>query len=122
MLEKKAIKAIEYDHLAFHISASGVIARTTLNQNVPNKPNATADVVPFDNNIDFGDDVPDFDLDLLQMISQVEEQEKANVQVTPTTTTTTKMTSIMSSNVLNNVPKSLLHNCTIQNITFNMPK
>ena len=75
-------------------------------------------IVPFENNIEFGDDVPD--VDLLQMITQVEKEQ--NISMTVSTAMTSTTSSMVASSVLNNVPKSLFHNCTIQNVTFNMPK
>ena len=105
-------RGIEYQNVRVDIRAL-----VTPQQILPEKENVSDKIVPFDSNMEFGD-VPD--LDLLQMITQVEaEEEKKNKQVTPTTTT---MTAMLSSNILNNVPKSLFHNCTIQNVTFNMAK
>ena len=86
-------------------------------QPVQNKENSDANIVPFEPNFD-DQGVPDFDL--LEILKEVEEPHEearnTHVMMTPTTTATT------SNNVLNNIPKSLFHNCTIQNITFNMNK
>ena len=68
-------------------------------------------VVPFE--ADFSDqEVPDFDL--MALITDVQ-QDKMSPKKTSTQAVTT-------SNILNNVPKSMFSNCTIQNVTFNMPK
>ena len=84
---------------------------------VENKENANSDIIPFEPN--FNDqDVPD--IDLLEILKQVEEASR-NVEIAKQNTTLT-MTAMTANNVLNNIPKSLFHNCTIQNITFNMPK
>ena len=85
-------------------------------QAVQKNDNVTSDIVPFEANIDdFQDEeVPDFDL--VSILDQVEKSQKTenvpNTQGGPM--------SMMSNQVVNNIPKSLFHNCTIQNITFNM--
>ena len=87
------------------------LAIAAMSRPVMEKENVCDAIVPF--NPQFDDDIPDFDL--IQLLKEVEQEEKPK---TPPHTTTKN--SMMSSNVVNNVPKSLFHNCTIQNITFNM--
>ena len=74
------------------------------------KENVNDVVVPFE--ADFNEqEVPDFDL--LEMLKEYDEPKKTERPPT---------TAMMNNQVLNNVPKSLFHNCNIQNVTFNMPK
>ena len=84
---------------------------------VESKENAHDNAIPFEPNFD-EQGVPDFNL--LQILKEVEEPRENSVSLQVTTMPTT--TAMTSNNVLNNVPKSLFHNCTIQNITFNMSK
>ena len=80
---------------------------------VEQKENATSAIIPFDAHFDNinNQEVPDFDL--VSILDEVEKSQKTeNAQGVAT--------SMMSNQVVNNIPKSLFHNCTIQNITFNM--
>ena len=116
-LENKPIpKAIE-GNVTVNVASNAVTLYTTPNS-VVQKENVSDNIVPFENNIEFGDDVPNFDL--LQMITQMEKEQ--NISTTVSTATTSTTSSMVASSVLNNVTKSLFHNCTIQNVTFNMPK
>ena len=71
-------------------------------------------IVPFE--ADFTDqEVPDFDL--MAILSDVtQERNKVSSPVKK------NAIAVTTSNILNNVPKSMFSNCTIQNVTFNMPK
>ena len=82
-----------------------------------NKENVSDVVVPFQPQFD-DQGVPDFDL--IEIMNNLESPEKATTTACMTVTTTSS--AMTANNVLNNIPKSLFHNCTIQNITFNMPK
>ena len=76
------------------------------------KENATNEIVPFEANFK-EDSIPDFDL--VSILNDVEKEEKTENMTKPNQTAM-----VSTSQVLNNIPKSLFHNCTIQNITFNM--
>ena len=78
---------------------NAVTLMTPTERGFKTKKMSQINIIPFDSNVEFGD-VPDFDL--LQMINEVEERENINKSSTPMTSTTMAM---MSSNVLNNVPK-----------------
>ena len=56
------------------------------------------------------DELPDFDL--VSILNEIENSQ--------TTQAPKSNTAMMSNQVVNNIPKSLFHNCTIQNIMFNM--
>ena len=86
------------------------LAIAPVSKEIIEKPNSSDAIVPFQPQFD-QDEVNDFDL--VQILKEVEENEKLAI---PTTT------SMMASHVVNNIPKSLFHNCTIQNVTINMPK
>ena len=79
-------------------------------QPVMEKPNAATPIVPFEANFE-DEGVPDFDL--VSILDEVENSQKTENQTSSTTMVSTNQ-------VVNNIPKSLFHNCTIQNITFNM--
>ena len=67
----------------------------------PNVSSANA-IIPFESDMDTNQEVPDFDL--MALMNDIKrEQERA-----PVLNTTT-------SNILNNIPKSMFSNCTIQN-------
>ena len=116
---KKKAKAIQYGryNVNVNVGPSNAVTLVTPQNIVQNKENVSAEIIPFESNMEFGD-VSDFDL--LQMINEVGERENLTQNLTPTTTTNSS--AMMSNNVLNNMPKSWFHNCTIQNVTFNMPK
>ena len=78
----------------------------------PKKENVTNEIVPFEANFK-EDSIPDFDL--VSILNDVEKEEK-----TKNTTKPNQTAMVSTSQVVNNIPKSLFHNCTIQNITFNM--
>ena len=86
---------------------------------INDKENVCDVVIPYHPQFD-DDEVADFDL--MQIMNNLESPTKPeNTAVAPAVVPTTT-SSMTSNNVLNNIPKSLFHNCTIQNITFNMPK
>ena len=68
-------------------------------------------MVPYDP--EFDQEVPDFDL--LAILNEVENGQEKRTDLAVSTTKT-------NTNVLNNVPRSMFSNCTIQNITFNIQK
>ena len=79
---------------------------------VQNKENVNQEIVPFEANFkDPDQDVPDFDLMAIMNDIEKEQQAVPKSQVSVATTT---------SNILNNIPKSMFANCTIQNVTFNI--
>ena len=75
-------------------------------------------LVPFEPNFE-DQEVPDFDL--MSILNDMEEENPKNFQVKAASDTTCNSVNMMS-NVINNVPKSMFSYCTIQNVTFNMPK
>ena len=105
----KLTRAIEVN-IGVNVTENAITVYTTP-QVVANKENASDTIVPFDSNLDFGDVL---DFDLLQMITQVEKKQNIATKVTAVMTTSTM--SMMSSNVLNNVPKLFFHNCTIHHL------
>ena len=77
-------------------------------QAVMEKPNATRPIVPFEANFE-DEGVPDFDF--VSILDEVENSQKTENQ--------TSSTAMVSTNqVINKIPKSLFHNCTIQNFFF----
>ena len=105
------INAIPYNVNAPMTSPAVVMALPPILQQ--NKENVSDSVVPFQANFS-DDEVPDFDL--VSILNEMEgEKNPSDVvqQSQNTTTTNTKQ-------VLNNVPKSMFANCTIQNVTFNI--
>ena len=79
----------------------------------PVKPNenASKEIIPFEADMNLEQEVPDFDL--MAIMDDIKKQEKERNNTTVTSTT---------SNVVNNIPRSMFANCTIQNITFNINK
>ena len=77
---------------------------------VQNKEKVNQEIVPFEPNFEYPD-VPDFDLMAIMNDIEKEQENQPKSQVSVATTT---------SNVLNNIPKSMFANCTIQNVTFNI--
>ena len=84
---------------------------------VEDKENADDNAIPFESNFD---EQGVLDFALLQILKEVEEP--CENFVTPQVTTMPTTTAMTSNNVLNNIPKSPFHNCTMQNITFNVSK
>ena len=117
------LQQIEYAKVPVSPTVGNTVALYTPAQ-IQNKENISAEIVPFEPNFD-DHDVPD--LDLLEILKQVEESNEKNeipsALITPTAAAMPPTTTAITSNqVLNNIPKSLFHNCNIQNITFNMSK
>ena len=77
---------------------------------VKQKENINQELVPFEANFEESN-VSDFDL--MAIINDIEKEED-------TTKTQPVATTTATSNVLNNIPKSMFANCTIQNVTFNI--
>ena len=100
-------RAIDYElHLAV-AAQSNVIAEK---ENVSEK-NA---LIPFNANLS-EQEVPDFDI--MSILDDITEETNKNPVATDK-----NVVSVTTSNILNNILKSMFSNCTIQNVTFNMPK
>ena len=97
-------------HAIQYPSAQPLIAspRTPFESNIDP---ATA-VIPFEANF-HDDDIADFDL--ITILNDMENEQRKTKGLVAVTMTST-------SNVLNNIPKSMFSNCTIQNVTFNFAK
>ena len=105
-------KAIEYPE-ARPVTTSHAQYATAIETPMLQNVNPEDAVIPFDNDID--QEVPDFDLvqflDSLEKENNMELTKPKKVNVSTTT-----------SNVVNNMPRSMFANCNIQNITFNIKK
>ena len=78
-----------------------------------NKENVEDAIVPFQSGLE-DNEMDDFDL--VAILNEVEKQEESKKKKT---CTVTEVATTSTQNVVNNIPKSLFHNCTIQNLTLN---
>ena len=108
------IKAIDFPHNP-QCDLPAIAPRNVVQQKENVTPSAA--LVPFQPNFE-DQEVPDFDL--MAILNDMEKEEDKTIEKKGKSEQTTSVNT--TSNVVNQIPKSMFSYCTIQNVTFNMPK